>query len=169
MNMNYGFIFISRYSCRLGKINTMDAASKKLDIDEFLPYLLAHASNVISRQIDEIAAAENMSRNECKVLLTLVDNAGVSLNELADIMIIKQPTLSRIVEAMVEAGWLERKVVATDRRAVTIRLSNAGCKKAGPLLVHAGKMDALIQQKIGTKQSNQLKKLLSQLIYSKNG
>ena len=141
---------------------------KELVIDEFLPYLLAHASNIISRQIDEIAVAQKISRNECKVLLTLIDSDGVSLNELADIMIIKQPTLSRIVETMVEAGWLERKVLAQDRRAVNIRLTELGLKQAQPVLLHARKMDALIEESMGITASNDLKKLLIQLTKTNN-
>jgi DNA-binding MarR family transcriptional regulator len=137
---------------------------EKLAIDEFLPYLLAHASNLVSRQIDEIAFAEQMSRNKCKVLLTLIDNDGVSLNELANLMIIKQPTLSRIVETMVDAGWLERTVVARDRRAVNIRLTKLGLDQAQPLLLHARKMDAIIEKNMGFTASEHLKKLLSQLI-----
>jgi len=87
-----------------------------------------------------------MSLNECKVLLTLIDSDGVSLNELAALMIIKQPTLSCIVETMVDPGCLERKVVAQDRRAVSIRLTKSGLKQAQPLLLHARKMDTLIQK-----------------------
>ena len=137
---------------------------EKLAIDEFLPYLLAHASNLVSRQIDEIASAEKMSRNKCKVLLTLIESDGVSLNELADLMIIKQPTLSRIVETMVDAGWLERTVVARDRRAINIRLTKLGLDQAQPLLLHARKMDAIIEENMGITASKHLKKLVGQLI-----
>jgi len=96
--------------------------------------------------------------------LTLIDNEGVSLNELADLMIIKQPTLSRIVETMVDAGWLDRAVVARDRRAVNIRLTRSGIKKAQPLLLHARKMDDLLKRNLGNVTSKQLKRLLVQLI-----
>ena len=144
--------------------STQEGKKETLIIDEFLPYLLAHASNLVSRQIDEIAATEHISRNECKVLLTLIDNEGVSLNELADLMIIKQPTLSRIVETMVDAGWLDRAVVARDRRAVNIRLTRSGIKKAQPLLLHARKMDDLLKRNLGNVTSKQLKRLLVQLI-----
>ena len=115
-----------------------------------------------------LAAAERMSRNECKVLLTLIDNEDVSLNELADLMIIKQPTLSRIVETMVDAGWLDRTVVARDRRSVNIRLTRSGIKKAQPLLLHARKMDDLLKEDFGSAYSKELKKLLLQLIKKNN-
>jgi DNA-binding MarR family transcriptional regulator len=137
---------------------------EKLVSFEFLPYLLAHASNLVSRQIDEIALIEQMSRNKCKVLLTLIDSDGVSLNELAELMIIKQPTLSRIIETMVEDGWLERTVVARDRRAVNIRLTKLGLSRAQPVLLHARKMDDIIKKNIGITASKHLKKLLGQLI-----
>ena len=169
MNIKYAFIKKDsfRYFEKLEKI-TQESNNETLIIDEFLPYLLAQASNLVSRQIDEIAAAERMSRNECKVLLTLIDNEGVSLNELADLMIIKQPTLSRIVETMVDAGWLDRTVVARDRRSVNIRLTRSGIKKAQPLLLHARKMDDLLKEDFGSAYSKELKKLLLQLIKKNN-
>ncbi len=135
-----------------------------MGIDEFLPYLLAHASTLISRQIDEIALAEGLSRNECKVLITLSNKEGVTLNELAGLMIIKQPTLSRIVDSMVRSGWLYRDVVAEDRRSVNIKLTSAGIKQAIPLLFHARKMDSRIAKNIGLKESRLLKKLLQSLV-----
>ncbi len=138
--------------------------AENIEIDTFLPYLLAHASALVSRQVDEIAAAEKISRNECKILLTLINHGGVSLNELAEIMIIKQPTLSRIVEAMVEAGWLERQVVAKDRRAVKISLTAVGRDKARLLVAHAKAMDATITHNLGDKETLVLKNLLNQLI-----
>ena len=142
--------------------------AENIEIDEFLPYLLAHASALVSRQVDEIAVAEKISRNECKILLTLMNYKGVSLNELAEIMIIKQPTLSRIVEAMVEAGWLERIVVAEDRRAVRISLTTSGREKAKPLVAHAREMDSSITQNIGDEESLILKKILNQVISDEN-
>jgi DNA-binding MarR family transcriptional regulator len=148
--------------------STQECKQETLIVDDFLPYLLGHASNLISRQIDEIAAAEKMSRNECKVLLTLIDHEGVSLNELAGLMIIKQPTLSRIVETMVDAGWVNRAAVAKDRRAVDIRLTRSGIKKAQPLLSHARKMDDLLKKDLGGVASKKLKKLLLQLIETHN-
>jgi MarR family transcriptional regulator, organic hydroperoxide resistance regulator len=135
-----------------------------MEINEFLPYLLAHASRLISKQIDEIAAAEGLSRNECKILITLSKIEGVTLNELAGLMIIKQPTLSRIVDAMVKAGWLFRDVVKEDRRSVNIRLTNAGRDQAAPLLSHAREMDNFIAKNIGSIKSKHLKKLLRTLI-----
>ena len=66
MNIKYAFIKKDsfRYFEKLEKI-TQESNNETLIIDEFLPYLLAQASNLVSRQIDEIAAAERMSRNEC--------------------------------------------------------------------------------------------------------
>ena len=83
-------------------------------------------------------------------------------------MIIKQPTLSRIVETMVDAGWLDRTVVARDRRSVNIRLTRSGIKKAQPLLLHARKMDDLLKEDFGSAYSKELKKLLLQLIKKNN-
>ena len=165
MDLNYVFFkcVVLNFKKRT-LLNSKNIKISDIGIDEFLPYLLAHASNLISKQIDEIAAAEGLSRNECKVLITLSNKEDVTLNELASLMIIKQPTLSRIVDAMVKAGWLLRDVVKEDRRSVNIRLTSAGRDQAVPLLSHAHKMDYFIARKIGFIESKHLKKLLRSLI-----
>lgn len=138
------------------------------DVDDYLPYLLAHASALVSRQIDDMAALENLSRNETKVLLTLSGDQrrreGLSLNQLAAIMLVKQPTLSRVVDGMVTAGLVERRTVDADRRSVDITLTNAGRRKAAPVLAHAQALDGQFRTQLGSAEAGALIALLNQLI-----
>ena len=59
--------------------------------------------------------------------LSVIAFAGpVSLAELAAAEQVKPPTMSRIVDALVEAGLVTREVHAEDRRSVRIAATEAG-------------------------------------------
>lgn len=67
--------------------------------------------------------------------LSVVVFAGpISLNDLAKAELVKPPTMSRIVDALVRGGLVKREVNKTDRRAIVISATNKGTS-----LIHEGR------------------------------
>ena len=61
--------------------------------------------------------------------LSVVVFAGpISLGQLADAEQVRAPTMSRIVDALVESGLVTREARADDRRAVSIAATDKGRK-----------------------------------------
>ena len=137
-------------------------------VDDFLPYLLSHAYSLLSRRLNSIAREESVSMNEFKVLTTLIGNDGLSLRQLAEMMQVKQPTLSRIVDSMVESGVLTRQDAAGDRRRIEIGLTKVGLSLVKPLLVLAKDAERGAQTKLGPKDTDSLKRILRKLIESES-
>lgn len=139
-----------------------------VNIDRHLPYLLAKASAIVSLQIDDIAMTVGMLRNEIKVLIALSDSyfntTGCTLNQLSEVLMVKQSTLSRVVEALVIEGFLERKTTMTDRRAININLTRLGTERAEILVNHAKKLDYQLREKLGNKETETLVEVLNQVI-----
>lgn len=52
--------------------------------------------------------------------------AGLALSELSKRMMVSNGNLTALVERLVEAGWIERRTSATDRRVQVARLTTAG-------------------------------------------
>ena len=148
----------------------MDAPAPSLDLDlaSNLPYLLAQASALASLQIDSLARSVGMSRNETKTILSLISDAGrrdgYTLNELAEIMMVKQPTLSRVVEGMVSNGLLKRQTAAADRRTVNITLSPKGQEQATILADRARAIEDRFQKKLGPQEFKTLVSLLNLVV-----
>jgi len=86
------------------------------------------------------------------------------LKELAEIMIVKQPTLSRVVDGMVRDGLVVRRTTDADRRAVALRLTPKGRRRAEPLLDQAGEQDSDLRRRLGAKNADQLIRLLNDVI-----
>ena len=144
------------------------APSPDFNLASNLPYLLAQASALASLQIDELSASVGMSRNETKTILSLISDPGrregYKLNELAEIMMVKQPTLSRVVEGMVKNGLLKRQTAAADRRTVNITLTQKGQEQATILADRARAVEYRFQDKLGPQEFKTLVSLLNLVV-----
>ena len=97
-------------------------------IDDYLAYLLARASHLISAEFHVIVRRARLPVQQWRVMATLADGQALSIGEVAAIVLTPQSTLTRVAERMVRAGLLLRDADAADRRITRIRLSATGLK-----------------------------------------
>jgi DNA-binding MarR family transcriptional regulator len=71
-------------------------------------------------------ADDGCTLDQWRVLRALGDGEGHLMGELADALQIPQPTLTRVVESMVDAAWVYRRPSGDDRRRVAVHLSGQG-------------------------------------------
>lgn len=82
-----------------------------------------------------------------RVLGALRGGDGFTMTEMSTAMAIPPPTLTRIVDKLVDGGFVLRRVDATDRRRVLIYLSARGKSKVRKLAKQeAGLKSALIDE-----------------------
>jgi DNA-binding MarR family transcriptional regulator len=150
----------------IAKQNSADqmASEQEPFIDEFYFYLLIHAHSLLSKHVDGFTAEENVSRNEFKVLVSMVGNSGISLGQLAEIMQIQQSTLSRMIDRMVDVELIERKAARGNRRSLALDLTSRGKAKAAPLVEHGTALNTYIESVLGPQDSSDLKRILKRII-----
>jgi DNA-binding MarR family transcriptional regulator len=82
------------------------------------------------RQLSRISGGPDdgpaMTATQRLALFDLVDSGPLRLNDLAQRMGTSAPTASRAVDALDELGLVERHPDPTDRRAITIKLTDDG-------------------------------------------
>ncbi|MBV9040394.1 MAG: MarR family transcriptional regulator [Acidimicrobiia bacterium] len=61
-------------------------------------------------------------------VLALVDEGGERASHLADKLAVAKPTITAVVDGLVERGYVKRTVDSDDRRATKITLTAAGRK-----------------------------------------
>jgi DNA-binding MarR family transcriptional regulator len=83
-------------------------------------------------------ADDGCTLDQWRVLRALGDGEGHLMGELADALQIAQPTLTRVVESMVDAAWVYRRPSAEDRRRVAVHLSRQG-------RVRLSRLDAIVK------------------------
>jgi MarR family transcriptional regulator, organic hydroperoxide resistance regulator len=67
---------------------------------------------------------------QCDVLTTLTEREGVSQQELATRLYVTKGNISGLIDRLAEAGLVERRSAAADRRQHAIYLSEAGRRMA---------------------------------------
>jgi len=68
---------------------------------------------------------------QCDVLTTLTEKEGVSQQELAKRLYVTKGNISGLIDRLAEAGLVERRSIASDRRQRAIHLTEAGRAMAG--------------------------------------
>lgn len=100
------------------------------------------------RNVREEDTAMGIGPAQASALSVLVFGGPLSLNELAAAEQVKPPTMSRIVEALVREGLVNREANQEDRRSITISSTEKGTR-----IMHEGR----------NRREKRLIKLLSDL------
>ena len=83
-------------------------------------------------------ADDGCTLDQWRVLRALDDGEGHLMGELADALQIAQPTLTRVVEGMVDSAWVYRRPSLEDRRRVAVHLARQG-------RIQLARLDAVVQ------------------------
>ncbi|GAB3627379.1 HTH-type transcriptional regulator MhqR [Pandoraea terrae] len=133
-------------------------------VDDYLAYLLARASTLVSNEFHQEVAAAGLAVSEWRLLATLSDGRARTINELAAIVLAKQPTVTKVVDRLEAAGWVVRSASALDKRQSLVTCTDAGRDFVAPLLASARRHEMRVLERFGTAQSTQLKAALRLLI-----
>lgn len=133
-------------------------------VDDYLAYLLARASYLISNEFHAVVEAHGLSLMEWRVMASLSGKAVLSVGELANIVLAKQPTVTKLVGRMAKDGWLKRCDAPHDKRQSWVSLTPSGRRKVKPLLAQASAHESQVMADIGVTEVNQLKRVLERMI-----
>lgn len=95
-------------------------------------FLLKDTARLLSKDFERRAIAEQLglTLEQCRVLVYLEKNQGMSQTRLACLTEIDPMTLVRIVDRIEENGWIERRRDPADRRVWRLHLT----RSAQPML-----------------------------------
>ena len=105
--------------------------------EDYLSYLLAQASYAIYKEFDRAVRAAGLSSLEWRVLATLSDGDGLTVGEVARAVIAQQPTLTKLIDRMVEQGLVGKRDDPSDRRRTLVYETAQGRRIVKPLLAAA--------------------------------
>jgi DNA-binding MarR family transcriptional regulator len=91
-----------------------------------LPRLLAAVERRVSGRLAAVLQSADSSIEQWRVLCLLADGRGHTMTELADYALLPAPTLTKVVDRMVAANLVHRRVDEDDRRRVLALLTARG-------------------------------------------
>jgi DNA-binding MarR family transcriptional regulator len=133
-------------------------------VDDYLPAMLAQASHLISSEFHAVARAHGYSVSEWRVLATLEGGDPVSIGRLAQVAILKQPTVTRILDRMASDGIVERMSHASDRRVTLVRITGRGKRAVRRLKKLALEHEQRVLEPFGAASVATLKRMLRRMI-----
>jgi MarR family transcriptional regulator, organic hydroperoxide resistance regulator len=143
-----------------------DSSYLSSPITEHLAYLLAQANREINRQLETRLRSEGVPVEQWRILKVLSDGNGRSMGDLADAALLNHPTLTKTIDRMVSDSLVYRISDPGDRRKVLIFSSDRGQALSQRLNPLAQSQEAHIVDSYGDKATNELKRLLENLIES---
>jgi MarR family transcriptional regulator, transcriptional regulator for hemolysin len=109
--------------------------------DRTLGFLVADISRLLRRNMDRRLQSLGLTQAQWRAIVYLSRSEGMTQAALAESLEIQPITVTRLVDRMESAGWVERRTHPLDRRAVQLYLTT----QSQPILeeMHARAADTL--------------------------
>jgi DNA-binding MarR family transcriptional regulator len=133
-------------------------------VDDYLAALLAQASHLISSEFHAVVRSHGLSVSEWRVLATLAGGEPISIGRLAQIAVLKQPTVTRMLDRMEAKRQVERLAHDGDRRVTLVRITAAGSRIVARLIALARGHEARVLEPFGLQHAEDLKATLRRII-----
>src|SRR5690242_16117432 len=124
-------------------------------IDDYLLYLMARASHLISSEFHEQLRRRGVAVPVWRVLASLAGGEGETVTSLADLCLLQQPTMTKLLDRMVRDGLVNRTPDGRDRRVVRITLTAQGAELVAGLLPLARRPGATGTAALGRTRAGQ--------------
>ena len=135
-------------------------------IDDYLLYLLARASHLVSAEFHSVLRRAGVAVPVWRVLATLAGSPGETVSGLAESCLLQQPTMTKLLDRMVRDGLVKRLPDARDRRVVRIQMTPRGESVVTELLESAKKHETEVLARHPELNSMAIKDLLRGMIAS---
>lgn len=133
-------------------------------VDDYLPALLAQASQLISSEFHRVVKAKGFNVSEWRVLASLAGGEAMSVGRLARIAVMKQPTVTRVLDRMEERGHVKRVASEGDRRVTLVRITPLGSRLVAGLIPLALEHERRVLEPFGLTRAAELKTTLRRMI-----
>lgn len=133
-------------------------------IQTSLATLLAQVERQVSRRVEAALAAAALNIEQWRVLTLLADGAGHPMTEIAGYALVPAPTLTRIVDRLIDRTLVYRRVDDDDRRRVLVFLSSRGSVLFREVGIEVAEAERDLTEELGVTDSNQLAELLTRVL-----
>lgn len=141
----------------MGKQASASEIETVLKLEEFLPYRLARAAEIMSRSFAEIYKKHTgMTRPEWRAFATVGQFGTVTATFIGQHSSMHKTKVSRAVVSLEQRGWLARTSDGADRRIEHLALTKKGWRVYAALIEEARKFEADVLQALGEGPSNAL-------------
>ena len=134
-------------------------------VDGYLGYLLGQANHALYKAFDGQVRAAGLTSIEWRVLATLHDGEPLTISQLAQEVLSKQPTMTKLVQRMAQQRWVDLQADAADQRRTLVAATALGKRLVKPLVQQARLHEARMLRSLGATEKAALRRLLEKLCH----
>jgi DNA-binding MarR family transcriptional regulator len=114
-----------------------DQGSVKVELVEFVPFLLNRAGSCVATSFSKILQNHELNLPMWRVLAVVHEKDGVRAGELATATSLEPSAISRILGTLTKRGLVRRKHKSEDARVVSVHLTADGRRLIERIIPHA--------------------------------
>lgn len=130
-------------------------------LDGYLPYLLQKADHHLSRRLHARLQSVGVQVSEWRVLAVLADHGSLSVQEVADVALLPQPTASHTCRRLEDSDLISRVESDEDRRRRILTLTDDGRELVAGLIEDARAAEASQYELISDDPADLVQRLTS--------
>lgn len=138
-------------------------ASDTTPISEYISYALAAAHREVHSSLSARLKEFGVQIEAWRIMETLDIKPTVTMSELASLVLMNPPTLTKLVDRMVSDGLVHRQIARRDQRQVNLVLTDLGSKRMGQIRNEVRSEDDQILASIGPENATLLMGLLRKI------
>ncbi len=119
----------------------------------YLSYVLAAAHREVRISLSQRLKAFGIQIEAWRIMETLASNPVATMSELADLVLLNPPTLTKLVDRMVSSGLVHRQISRQDQRQVNLILTDLGKKRMSQIRAEVQSEDDEILAAIGSENA----------------
>ncbi|WIY52697.1 MarR family winged helix-turn-helix transcriptional regulator [Devosia sp. YIM 151766] len=98
----------------------------EIGLAQFAPYLINRLSATYNAHLQEALKQHELTTAKMRALTILAISPGLTVNELSELAVVEQSTMSRTLDALEVQGLVRRQSRATDMRVRELHITEAG-------------------------------------------
>ncbi|MCG8492148.1 MAG: MarR family transcriptional regulator [Sneathiellales bacterium] len=135
----------------------------KYSVQSYISYSLATAHRKIHTSLTRRLKEFGVQVEAWRVMEILENGSDLTMGDLAEIVLMNPPTLTKLVDRMVSDGIVHRRIASKDHRQVNLVLSELGRKRIDQIREQVQIEDDEILQKIGPEKAQMLHNILTEI------
>lgn len=140
------------------------SSEREQAISQYLSYLLASANRRVHVGLTRSIATEEVIEEHWRILHVLSDERGRSMGDLAELVLLNSPALTKNIDKLVSKGLVQRAADAQDSRRVLVYISDLGLETFARLNKTVDAHHQTMTRILGARKTEQLKRLLETFI-----
>lgn len=132
-------------------------------VQSYLSYTLATAHRKVHASLSRRLREFGVQVEAWRVMEVLEDDGDLTMGDLAGLVLMNPPTLTKLVDRMVADGLVHRRVASADHRKINLDLTLLGRKRIRQIREQALLEEDELAKKIGSKRTALLKNILSEI------